>query len=238
MKEKLLELKNLSAGYNETKIIHDISLFINEGEIVALMGPNGAGKSTILKAIFGLIEHTGHVLYEGEKILSTPESLVKMGVAYVPQGRRVFNNLTVEENLEIGGFSLNNKAECSRRVHHLMNLFPALHAKRIEYAGSLSGGQQQLLSIARGLMTSPKLLLLDEPTLGLSPKIVKEIFQTIKTINQDQKIAVIVVEHNLHSLLPITDRAYVLAHGQIVASDSGPAIAKSDILERVFMGKI
>lgn len=234
----LLELKNVSAGYNDTKIIHDVSLFINEGEIVALMGPNGAGKSTILKAIFGLISHTGNIFYEEEKISPAPDKLVKMGVAFVPQGRRVFNNLTVEENLEIGGFSLNDKTECERRVKHLFHLFPMLYEKRKKYAGSLSGGQQQLLSIARGLMTQPKLLLLDEPTLGLSPKVVKEIFETIKTINQNHKMAIMVVEHNLHSLLPITDRAYVLAHGKIVASDTGSAIAQSDILERVFMGKI
>ena len=237
-KEKFLELKNMEAGYNETKILHDVSLFINEGEIVALMGPNGAGKSTILKAIFGLIPHTGNIFYEGEKIHPAPDRLVKMGIAFVPQGRRVFNNLTVEENLEIGGFFLNDKTECSRRVEHLFHLFPMLHEKRGEYAGSLSGGQQQLLSIARGLMTQPKLLLLDEPTLGLAPKVVKEIFQMIKTINENHKTAIIVVEHNLHSLLPITHRAYVLAHGKIVASDTGPVIAQSDILERVFMGKI
>ena len=237
-KEKLLELKNVYAGYNETKIIHDISIFINEGEIVALMGPNGAGKSTILKSIFGLISHTGNIYYEGEKINPTPDRLVKMGIAFIPQGRRVFNNLTVEENLEIGGFSLNDKEECTRRVENLMHLFPIFYEKRKVYAGTLSGGQQQLLSIARGLMTQPKLLLLDEPTLGLSPKVVKEIFETIKTINKNHKTAIIVVEHNLHSLLPITDRAYVLVHGKIVASDTGPNIAKSDILERVFMGKI
>ena len=237
-KETLIELKNISAGYGNTNIIHDISLVVNEGEIVAIMGPNGAGKSTILKAIFGLIPHTGDVIYEKEKINPVPDRLVKMGVAYVPQGRRVFNNLTVEENMEIGGFSLNDKVECTRRMEHLMHLFPALNTKRRAYAGTLSGGQQQLLSIARGLMTKPKLLLLDEPTLGLSPKVVKEIFQIIKTINEHQKTAIVVVEHNLHSLLPITDRAYVLAHGKIVASDTGPAIAKSDILERVFMGKI
>ncbi len=237
-KELLLELKNLSAGYNDTKIIHDISLAIDEGEIVALMGPNGAGKSTILKAIFGLITHTGDVLLEGEKIYPSPYELVKMGVAYVPQGRRVFNNLTVKENIELGGYSLKDSKECMRRVEHLFNLFPALHAKHDKLAGTLSGGQQQLLSIARGLMTEPKLLLLDEPTLGLSPKVVKEIFQTIKDINQNKKTAILVVEHNLHSLLPITNRAYVLAHGKIVASDTGPAIARSDILERVFMGKM
>jgi len=237
-KEPLLELKNVSAGYDGTKIVHDISLFINTSEIVALMGPNGAGKSTVLKAIFGLISHTGAIYYEGEKINPLPQNLVKAGVAYVPQGRRVFNNLTVEENLDIGGFSLNDQKECIHRREHLMRLFPTLEGKRHVYAGKLSGGQQQLLSIARGLMMRPRLLLLDEPTLGLAPKIVKEIFTTIKEINQNQKTAIIIVEHNLHSLLPLADRAYVLLHGKIVASDSGSAIANSDILERVFMGKI
>ena len=161
-----------------------------------------------------------------------------MGIAYVPQGRRVFVNLTVKENLELGGFILKDKKECGRRVEHLFNLFPMFHAKSRELAGALSGGQQQLLSIARALMTEPKLLLLDEPTLGLAPKVVKEIFQTIKDINKNHKAAILVVEHNIHSLLPITDRAYVLNHGKIVALDTGPAIAKSDILERVFMWKI
>lgn len=237
-KENLLELKNVSAGYNDTRIIHGVTLVIDEGEIVALMGPNGAGKSTILKVIFGLIAHTGEVLYDGEKIHPAPDQLVKLGVAFVPQGRRVFNNLTVKENLEIGGYSLNDKEECARRVNHLFHLFPVLEGKKKALAGTLSGGQQQLLAITRGLMTEPKLLLLDEPTLGLAPKVVKEIFETIKAINENKKTAILVVEHNLHSLLPITDRAYVLAHGKIVASDTGNNIAKSDILERVFMGKI
>lgn len=235
---KLLELKNVSAGYGDQKIIHDISLFIDEGEVVTLMGPNGAGKSTILKTVFGLIPHSGHIFYEGEKLIPKPDALVKMGVSFVPQGRRVFNNLTVEENIEIGGFTLNDTKECERRMEHLFHLFPMLHTKRKVYAGSLSGGQQQLLSIARGLMMQPKILLLDEPTLGLSPKVVKEIFKTIKDINEDQKMAIVVVEHNLLSLLPITDRAYILAHGKIVASDTGPNIVKSDILEKVFMGKV
>ena len=237
-KEKLLELKNVSAGYGENKIIHDISISINEGEIVALMGPNGAGKSTILKTIFGLISHTGNIFYEGGKIISSPQKIIKTGIAFVPQGRRVFANLTVKENLEIGGFILNDNKECIRRAEHLFRLFPSLKEKSKEMAGNLSGGQQQLLSIARGLMTEPKLLLLDEPTLGLSPKVVKEIFKTIKEINENKKTTILVVEHNLHSLLPITDSAYVIAHGKIVASDTGPKIAKSDILERVFMGKI
>jgi branched-chain amino acid transport system ATP-binding protein len=236
--ELLLELKNVSAGYGEVKVVQDVSLYIDEGEIVALMGPNGAGKSTILKAIFGLIPHTGDILERGDKINPSPEDLVKAGVAYVPQGRRVFANLTVGENLELGGYSLNDKRECARRRDHLFRLFPILKAKRASYAGSLSGGQQQLLAIARGLMTEPRLLLLDEPTLGLSPKVVKEIFGIIETINKDQKTAVMIVEHNLQTLLGITDRAYVLAHGKVVFSGRGSEIENSSILERVFMGEI
>lgn len=237
-KKVLLELKNVGAGYDDVKIIHNISIYINEGEIVTFMGPNGAGKSTILKSIFGLVGHTGNILLEGEKISPLPHELVKMGISYVPQGRRVFNNLTVKENLELGGYPLKDDKECARRIKHLFNIFPMLHAKNNELAGNLSGGQQQLLSIARGLMIEPKLLLLDEPTLGLSPKAVKDTFKIIKDINKNHKTAIIIVEHNLHSLLPITDRAYVLAHGKIVSSDTGLNIEKSDILESVFMGKI
>lgn len=238
MSEKILELKNINAAYGEIKILHDVSMFVGEGEIVALMGPNGAGKSTVLKVIFGMLPHTGSVCFQDEKIILSPDVLIRKGIVFVPQGRRVFNNLTVEENLEIGGFALNDEMECKRRVAELFHMFPVLHSRRGEYAGALSGGQQQLLSIARGLMMKPKLLLLDEPTIGLSPKVVKEIFSTIKKINKESGTSILVVEHNLHSLLPITDRAYVLNHGRIVAVDTGVNIGQSDILERVFMGKL
>jgi branched-chain amino acid transport system ATP-binding protein len=237
-KELLLEIKNMSASYGEIPVIHDIDISIDEGEIVALMGPNGAGKSTVLKAIFGLVNHKGGIYYEGQKINPLPYELVKMGIAFVPQGRRVFSTLSIEENLEIGGYFLKDKKELRRRIEGIYELFPILRSKRKTKAGLLSGGQQQLVSIARGLMTEPKLLLLDEPTLGLAPKVVKEMFRMIKDINIRRKTAIIVVEHNLHSLLPITDRAYVLAHGKIVYNGTGEEASKSDILERVFSGKI
>lgn len=236
-KEPLLQLKNIHASYGEIPVLQDLSLHINAGEIVALMGPNGAGKSTVLKAIFGLLPHTGDVIFEGQKIHPSPFELVKMGIAFVPQGRRVFTTLSVEENLEVGGHFLNDKKECARRVAGLYKLFPLLEEKKKVRAGMLSGGQQQLVAIARGLMTEPKILLLDEPTLGLAPKIVKEMFTTIKNINTERGTAVLVVEHNLHSLLPITDRAYVLNHGKIAYSGSGEETSKSDILERIFSGK-
>ena len=238
MKENLLELKNVSAGYNDTKIIHNVELFINAGEIVAIMGPNGAGKSTVLKAIFGLIAHTGDVLYEGKKINPLPHELVRMGIAYVPQGRRVFSTLSVEENLEMGGFFLNDKKETKRRMESIYEIFPILKIKKKEKAGSLSGGQQQLLSIARGLMTEPKILLLDEPTLGLAPKVVKEVFEKIKEINERSGTAIMLVEHNLKSVLEIVNRAYVLNHGKIIKEDSPANIIASGILEKVFTGKI
>ena len=234
----LLELKNINAGYGEIKILHDVSLGVEAGEIVAIMGPNGAGKSTILKAIFGLIPHEGSILYEGEKIYPLPHELVKMGIAFVPQGRRVFSTLTVAENLEMGGFFLNDKKEVRGRVESIYDIFPILKSKRQELAETLSGGQQQLLAIARGLMIEPKLLLLDEPTLGLAPKVVKEVFAKIKEINQQRKTAIIIVEHNLKSVLEIVSRAYVLNHGKIIEEDSPKNIISSGILEKVFTGKI
>ena len=236
--ENLLELKNISAGYGELRILHDISIHINAGEVVALMGPNGAGKSTVLKTIFGIVSHTGDVFYENKKIVPLPYELVQMGIAFVPQGRRVFASLSIEENLEIGALFLKNKKEIKRRIDAIYDIFPMLHTRRNEKAGLLSGGQQQLLAIARGLMVEPKLLLLDEPTLGLSPKVVKEVFEKIKEINQMRKTAILIVEHNLKSVLGIVDRAYVLNHGKVVFENTPEKLVSSGILEKVFMGKI
>ncbi len=237
MKEILLQLKNVSAGYT-MKVLHDVNISIDEGEVVALMGPNGAGKSTVLKAVFGLVNHEGSVLYEGRKIHPKPHDLVKMGIAYVPQGRRVFSTLSVAENLEMGGFFLKDKTEVKRRIEGIYEIFPILKEKSKALAGTLSGGQQQLLAIARGLMTEPKVLLLDEPTLGLSPKVVKEVFAKIKEINERRKTAILIVEHNLKSVLEIVDRAYVLNHGKIIREDSPQNIISSGILEQIFSGKI
>ncbi len=161
-----------------------------------------------------------------------------MGIAFVPQGRRVFSSLSVDENLDLGGYILKDKKEIARRKQNIYHLFPTLKVKSEMRAGLLSGGQQQLVAIARALMAEPKLLLLDEPTLGLAPKIVKEMFATVKDINEKLGTAIVIVEHNLNSLLPITDRAYVLAHGGVVYEGTGQETAKSDILERVFSGKI
>lgn len=236
-KEILLKLKNINAGYGHLRILHDVSLQIDEGEVVAIMGPNGAGKSTVLKTVFGMTEvEGGSVQWRERKINPVPHEVVRMGVSYVPQGRRVFKYLSVEENLEIGGYTVKDKKEVKRRIDEVMEIFPDLRKKRKEKSINLSGGQQQMLAIARGLMTDPHILLLDEPTLGLSPKLVKAVFTKIKEINERRHMAVVIVEHNLKSLLGIVDRAYVLDKGKIVIEDTAESLASSDALERVFLG--
>lgn len=164
--------------------------------------------------------------------------MAEMGIAFVPQGRRVFTHLTVKENLEMGGFALKNKAELKRRLEEALEIFPALKTKLKAKSGTLSGGQQQMLALARGLMIAPKVLLLDEPSLGLSPKLVKEAFQTIKEINQRHKTAIFVVEHNIKSLLQIVDRAYVLDKGKVIAQGEPNELIASQVLEKVFVGKL
>lgn len=237
MNEVLLQLKNISVHYSGVKALNDVSIEVDEGEIVALMGPNGAGKSTILKTIFGINKITsGKILWHGKPIIPITHEMVNLGISFVPQGRRVFKYLTVDENLEIGGYTVKNNSEVKRRKEELMEIFPVLKNKRKQKSGSLSGGQQQMLAIARGLMTEPKILLLDEPSLGLSPKMVKEVFTKIREINERHKTAIVIVEHNLKTLLEIVHRAYVLDKGKIVAKDTGKNIINSDILEKVFLG--
>lgn len=237
--EILLQLKDIAVHYGGVKALDGVSVSLDEGKIVALMGPNGAGKSTILKAIFGLAPiHKGKILWHEKLILPISHEMVKRGIAFVPQGRRVFTNLTVKENLEIGGFMVKDKKLIKERIEGVLEIFPDLKKKLKAKSGTLSGGQQQMLAFARGMMTDPKVLLLDEPSLGLAPKIVKEVFAKIKEINEKHNTAIIVVEHNIKSLLDIADRAYVLDKGKIVTEDTSQKLLESNILEKVFMGKI
>lgn len=236
--ETLLQLDNIHIHYGGVKALDGASVSIDEGEIVALMGPNGAGKSTILKAIFGLASiDSGKVLWEGQEFKPVSYEVVERGVSFVPQGRRVFHHLTVLENLEIGGFNIKSRATRQERITSVLELFPMLKAKLKAKSGTLSGGQQQMLAIARGLIPDPKVLLLDEPSLGLAPKIVKEVFEKIKEINEQRKMAIFVVEHNLKSLLEITKRAYVLDKGRIYAEGNPKELIENKVLERVFLGK-
>lgn len=237
MTEKLLQLKNIFVHYGGVHALDGATLEIDEGEVVALMGPNGAGKSTILKAIFGIAPiFFGEVLWHEKSFTPVSHEVVQRGIAFVPQGRRVFRDLTVEENLEIGAFIVQDKKEMRRRMDEVMELFPALKAKRRVKSRTLSGGQQQMVVIARGLMVDPKVLLLDEPSLGLAPKIVKEVFEKIKEINDRHKTAIMIVEHNIKSILHIVHRAYVLDKGKVVVVGAPHDILASGILEKVFLG--
>lgn len=232
--EKILELKNINAGYADLQVLYDVSLHVNKGEIVALLGQNGAGKSTIMKVVMGMIPHSTSQPLPSPSLRSVPPSHGKdlntnvfnahlggagqrryddglrgLSVSYVPQGKRVFANLTVTENVLVA-------SEKDEIPEHLYNLFPILKSKGSIMAGHLSGGEQQMVALARALMDNPSLLLLDEPTLGLSPKYVSEIFEVIDRLRQDSDLSVLVIEHNLSSLLHIADRGYVLARGKVV----------------------
>ncbi len=237
--EQLLRLENISVNFGGVHALKDVSLSFDEGEIVALMGPNGAGKSTVLKVIFGLVETAqGKVSWHEQVIKPISHEVVKMGISFVPQGRRVFRYLTVKENLELGGITINDRDILKERLAEVLALFPDLKAKLNEKTGNLSGGQQQMVAIARGLITDPKLLLLDEPSLGLAPKVVKEVFEKIREINEKRKMAIVIVEHNIKSILAITDRAYILDKGVLVHTGVGEEILRDKILEKVFLARI
>jgi len=239
MKEILLKVEDMYVHYGGVKALDGASIAVDEGEIVALMGPNGAGKSTVLKAIFGLAPiDKGKILWEEKEVNPISHEMVERGISFVPQGRRVFKHLTVKENLEVGGYVIKDQKEIKKRIENILDLFPMLKAKLKDKSSSLSGGQQQMLALARGLMIDPKVLLLDEPSLGLAPKIVKEVFQKIKEINEKRKTAIVVVEHNIKSLLEIAQRAYVLDKGKVVVSNTPQNIIDSNILEKVFLGNL
>ena len=235
-KETLLQLKNVSVQYGSVHALQNASVQIDEGEVVALMGPNGAGKSTVLKALFGVTPlASGEVLWHEKEITPRAYEMVARGVTYVPQGRQVFKSLTVYENLELGGYALANKKDLKNNIDEVLKFFPALKDKLQTKAGFLSGGQQQMLTIARGLVSDPKVLLLDEPSLGLSPKIVKEVFEKIKEINELRKIAVVIVEHSIKSALAVAQRAYVLSQGRVVLEKSAQELVVGNALKHVFL---
>lgn len=238
-KELLLQIKDMHIHYGGVKALDGASVAVDEGEIVALMGPNGAGKSTVLKSIFGLAPvDKGKILWHENEVRPVSYEMVERGISFVPQGRRVFKHLTVKENLEVGGYVVKDQKKIRERMSEVLDLFPMLRDKLKSKSGTLSGGQQQMLALARGLMTDPKVLLLDEPSLGLAPKIVKEVFQKIKEINEKRKMAIVVVEHNIKSFLEIAKRAYVLDKGKVVVSDTPQNIINSNVLEKVFLGNL
>ena len=236
---KLLELVDVSVSYGAGLALDKASLGVRKGEVAAVMGPNGAGKSTVLKAVMGLAPVTGGKVYwRSEPLAAATHEIVKEGIAFVPQGRRVFTHLTIEENLEMGCLHLKDRREKERRLDSVMELFPILHRKRRDLASEMSGGQQQMLALGRGLMAGPDALLLDEPTLGLAPIVVKEVFQKVSEISARLAVTIFIVEHNIKGVLDIVDRAYVLDKGRVVHDGTPQSVRDTGILTKVFLGKL
>jgi len=236
----MLEINNLNAGYRDLCVLKDVSLRLPSDRITVLMGPNGAGKSTLLSSICGLARViSGQIIYGGIDITDFPtHKLIALGIGYVPQGKINFSNLTVEENLLIGGYHLRGKKFARKKLAKIYEQFSVLQEKQKQTAFTLSGGQQQILAIGRALMAESKLLLLDEPSLGLAPMLVKEIFQIIKKINQEFGVTVLVVEHNIKSIMEVAHYGYVLVNGEIVAQDKCINLKKSEIIKKVFVGEL
>lgn len=233
----LLVLENVSVNYGVIQAIKNISFSVKEGEIVALIGANGAGKSTTLRAISGLSKASGKVTFAGETISNMPADLiVKKGISQCPEGRGVFLNLSVEENLDLGAWINKDKSRLKEDLEHAFELFPRLKERRKQNAGTLSGGEQQMLTIARALMANPKILLLDEPSLGLAPQIIERIFDIIVKINKQGK-TVLMVEQNALQALEISHRGIVLETGNVVLQGSSQELLNSDQVRKAYLGE-
>lgn len=233
----LLELKNVHTYYGNIHALKGISLSVEEGEIVTLIGSNGAGKSTTLRTISGLLKpRQGEVLFRGERIDHLqPHKIVEMGVIQSPEGRRIFPRLTVRENLEVGAFLRNDKAEIARDMERVFQLFPRLYERLNQRGGTLSGGEQQMLAIGRALMGRPRVLLLDEPSMGLAPVLVEQIFSIISDINA-QGTTILLVEQNALMALAIAHRGYVLQTGEIVLADTAHALRENKLVQHAYLG--
>jgi len=231
----LLNVKNLVAGYGDLQILEKVNIVVEEGEYVAIVGPNGAGKSTVMKSIFGLTKHIGgKIIYEGSDISGLPtEEIIKLGISYVPQNENVFPNLTVRENLELGGYIMKDGKE--KRIQELFDQFPILQSKENDKTSTLSGGQQQMVAMARALVLNPKLLMLDEPSAGLAPDLVKENFEYVDQI-RESGTAILMVEQNAKEALRRCDRGYVLVQGKDRFADTGEALLNDEHVKKEFLG--
>ena len=233
----LLEVKDLSVNYGVIRALKGVSFEVNEGEIVTLIGANGAGKTTTMQSVIGLIPSAGGtVIYDGHDITKMPcHKIVHLGMSQVPEGRRVFQELTVYENLVMGAYSIKNNASFKEDIEKIYTRFPRLAERTNQIAGTLSGGEQQMLAMGRALMSHPKLLMLDEPSMGLSPILVDQVFEIIKDINKDGT-TILLVEQNAGKSLAISDRAYVLETGSIVLSGTGAELSSSEDVKKAYLG--
>ncbi len=233
----LLEVERLEAQYGWTKVLHGIDFRVEEGGITTILGANGAGKTTTLRAVSGMVKTAGEIRFDGRRIAGrATEDIVRLGIAHVPEGRGTFMQLTVEENLRLGAYARTARGSVAADFQRLCALFPVLAERRRQVAASLSGGEQQMLAIARALMLRPRLLLLDEPSLGLAPMLVREIFRAVQTISREERVSVLLVEQNAAIALDLADHAYLLETGRVVLSGPSATLRTDDAVRRSYLG--
>jgi len=235
----LLKIEEVNVFYGELKVLEDISLSVNKGEVATLLGPNGAGKTTLCKTIIGTIHpKSGSIIFDGRRVERLqPSAIIKCGIAIVPEGRRLFGNLTVKENLELGAYVLDKKDDFDDVLEWIFTLFPILKQRQKQLAGSLSGGEQQMLAIARALVSKPKFLILDEPSLGLAPKMVLTVYELLKKI-RDENVTMLLVEQYADQALKISDKGFVIEHGRIVTSGESIDLLKNEQVKKIYLGEI
>ncbi len=233
----LLKVEGLEAQYGGTKVLHGIRFAVEEGGITTILGANGAGKTTTLRAVCGMVKTSGEIRFDGRRIGGRPtEDIVRLGIAHVPEGRGTFMQLTVEENLRLGAYGRTARGPLGRDFQRVYEHFPVLGERRRQIAGSLSGGEQQMLAVARALMLRPRLLLLDEPSLGLGPLVVREIFRIVRAINREERVGVLLVEQNATMALDLADHAYLLETGRVVMSGPSAELRQDDAIRRSYLG--
>ena len=233
----LLEAENLEAQYGWTKVLHGLGFAVESGGITAILGANGAGKTTTLRAVCGMVKTAGVVRFDGQRIDGkATEDIVRLGIAHTPEGRGTFMELTVEENLRLGAYVRKDRSAIAGDFDRVYQYFPVLGQRQRQQAGTLSGGEQQMLAVARALMSRPRLLLLDEPSLGLAPLVTREIFRIVRTINKEEGVSILLVEQNAAMALELADHAYLLETGRVVMSGSAAELRKDDSIRRSYLG--
>jgi branched-chain amino acid transport system ATP-binding protein len=233
----LLEISDLRATYGPVRALHGVDVSVEEGHVVAILGPNGAGKTTTLRALTGMVRTTGRITFAGRSIAGlATEKIVRLGVAHIPEGRGTFPDMTVEENMRLGAFTRRDGGKVRRDIDRWFDVFPRLKERRTQHAGSLSGGEQQMLAIARGLLLRPRLLLLDEPSLGLAPLLTQELFASLRQVKEEDNTTMLLVEQNANLALDLADSAYVLEAGRTVMSGPAEQIRTDDNVRRSYLG--
>jgi branched-chain amino acid transport system ATP-binding protein len=237
MSNVLLSARKLCASYGATRVLHGLDFDIAEGGVTVFLGANGAGKTSTLRALSGMIDTTGEVTFAGQRIGgSATETLARLGIAHVPEGRGTFSRMTVEENLQLGAMSRNDRAGIAADIDRAYGYFPKLRERAAQQAGTLSGGEQQMLAVARGLMMRPRLMLLDEPSFGLAPLIVEEVYAILRRLNEEEGLSILLVEQNATAALALADHAYLIETGEIVMSGPAQDIGRDENVRRAYLG--